>query len=380
MKTELELNEMILKVTNRIREKHPELLEYLNEMPITIPYEENPTITVKTLSSYYDSLVALVDDYEYEESTVENVQPENTILLPIRDIVKMEQDNSYEDLLIEVNDITISYNDVGEGIVPIIFVHGFPFDKSMWKGQLDNLKSSNRVIALDIRGFGKSTDEKTPLSIELFAEDLVFFMDKLNIEKAIICGLSMGGYISLNAVSRFPERFTALVLCDTQCIADTTQAKENRYLTIKQINLEGADAFNEKFVKSVFHPDSLTNKTELVENLRSIVVANSTRIITAGLTAMAERSETCSTLEAIKIPTLIICGREDELTPLAKSEFMHERIKGSIVRIIDHAAHVSNLEQPDEFNKYLKNFLNTLNVAKGEKPNSKYMSSKVDVK
>jgi 3-oxoadipate enol-lactonase len=359
MKTELELNEMILDITNNIRGKYPELVKHLSEMPITIPYEENPAMTVNTLTSYYDSLVILLE--EHEGIHAKNVLPEKVESLPITEIITMESDNSYQNLLTEVNNITISYNDVGEGSIPVIFLHGYPFDKSMWKGQLDSLKSSNRVIACDIRGFGKSTDEETPLSIDLFCEDLVSFMDKLNIKKAILCGLSMGGFISLNAIKRFPERFDALILCDTQCIADTTEIKENRYTTIEQINLVGADVFNEEFIKSVFHPDSLTNKIELVENLRSIVFANSKGIITAGLTALAERSETCSTLDAIHIPTLIICGREDEVTPLVQSKFMHEHILGSSLKIIDHAGHVSNLEQPDEFNKYLLDFLNSLN-------------------
>lgn len=285
--------------------------------------------------------------------------------------------SDYEDLFIEVNNINISYNDVGDGTIPIVFLHGFPFDKSMWKGQIESFKLIGRVIACDIRGFGKSTDEKADLSIELFAEDLVLFMDKLNIDKAIICGLSMGGFICLNAIARFPERFEALILCDTQCIADTTDAKEGRYKTIEQINRDGAEEFNEKFVQSVFHSDSLINKTELVESLRVIVFANSKRIITAGLTALAERSETCSSLEAISIPTLIICGREDEVTPLVQSQFMHEHIEGSILKIIDDAGHVSNLEQTEEFNAYLKDFLTFLNAAKYVEPNSEPLTSKV---
>ncbi len=269
----------------------------------------------------------------------------------------MESDNSYQNLLTEIKNVTISYNDVGEGNIPIIFLHGFPFDKSMWKGQLDSLKSSYRVIAFDIRGFGKSTEANTALSIDLFSEDLVSFMDKLNIEKAIVCGLSMGGYIALNAIKRFPERFAALILCDTQCIADTAEVKENRYKAIVQINLDGATEFNEKFIKSVFHPDSLNNKKELVENLRSIVFANSKGIINAGLIALAERSETCSSLDAIHIPTLIICGREDKVIPLAQAEFMQKHIKDAGLKIIENAGHVSNLEQPEQFNKCLLDFL-----------------------
>jgi len=272
----------------------------------------------------------------------------------------MELTNYYQNLLAEVNGFTVSYNDIGEGSIPVLFLHGFPFDKSMWKGQLDSLKSSYRIIALDIRGFGKSTDEDTLLSIDLFSEDLMSFMDKLNIKKAIVCGLSMGGFIALNAIKRFPERFEALILCDTQCIADTTEVKENRYKAIEQINRDGVTEFNEKFIKSVFHSHSLSNKVELVENLGSIVFANSKKIIIAGITALAGRSETCSSLSVIRIPTLIICGREDVVTPIDQSEFMHKHIEGSILKIIDRAGHVSNLEQPEEFNKYVRDFLNSL--------------------
>jgi len=273
----------------------------------------------------------------------------------------MDTLNQGFNLTIPVNNFHLSYDDVGEGSTPIICLHGYPFDKSMWKGQLDFLKSSNRIIACDIRGFGKSTDEESQLSIDLFSEDLRAFMDKLNIDKAIVCGLSMGGFIALNAMKRFPNRFEALILCDTQCIADTAEVKEKRYETIDDINLNGVADFNEGFIKSVFHKDSLTDKKDFVEKLRTVVFANSQHIITGGLSALAERSETCSTLKDINIPTLIICGREDEVTPLVQSASMNSTIRGSILHVIDNAGHVSNLEQPEEFNKHLLNFLTTLN-------------------
>jgi 3-oxoadipate enol-lactonase len=272
----------------------------------------------------------------------------------------METETKGYNLSIPVNNFHLSYDDVGEGFIPIIFLHGYPFDKTMWQGQVDFLKSSYRLIPYDIRGFGKSTDEKSPLSMDLFGEDLIQFMDKLNIDKAIICGLSMGGYIALNAMERFPERFEALILCDTQCIADTAEVKSKRYKTIDEIDVNGTADFNEGFIKSVFHKDSITNKKELVEQLRSVVFSNSKHIITQGLVALAERSETCSTLNEITIPTLILCGREDEVTPLAQSELMNASITGSILHVIDNAGHVSNLEQPDEFNKHILNFLTDL--------------------
>lgn len=272
----------------------------------------------------------------------------------------METKSKGYDLSISVNGFDLSYDDVGEGSIPIIFLHGFPFDKTMWELQLEFLKFTYRLISCDIRGFGKSTDEYTPLSIDLFADDLIKFMDKLKIEKAILCGLSMGGYIALNAEKRFPGRFEALILSDTQCIADTAEGKEKRYKVIEDIKAEGVTKFNEGFLKSVFHPDSITNKKEIVDQLRDVVFANTQYIITQGLTVLAERSETCSSLDEIEIPTLIICGREDVVTPLAQSESMNAAIKGSKLQIIENAGHVSNLEQPHEFAKYLSEFLGGL--------------------
>jgi len=283
----------------------------------------------------------------------------------------METLNQGYNLSIPINNFLLSYDDVGEGNTPIICLHGFPFDKTMWMEQLEFLKSEYRVIACDIRGFGKSTDEESHLNIDLFSEDLIAFMDELNIEKAIICGLSMGGFIALNALKRFPNRFQKLILCDTQCIADTVEVKEKRYRTIEDININGVAKFNIGFIESVFHKDSLSDKKELVEKLRSVVFANSENIIKKGLAALAERSETCSILHAISIPTLIICGREDEVTPLVQSESMHLNINGSMLYVVDNAGHVSNLEQPLAFNEQLLNFLTLFNDLNFDEINGK---------
>ena len=264
-------------------------------------------------------------------------------------------------LISRVNNFDLSYDDLGEGVVPIIFLHGFPFSKSMWQTQLDFLKSSNRVIACDIRGFGNSKDEESVMSMDLFGDDLIQFMDRLNIDKAVVCGLSMGGYIALNVCKRYAERLEALILCDTQCIADSPEGKAKRYKLIDEIALNGTENFTEGFIKNVFHKDSLTGKKEVVEELRKVIISNSKHVITTGLKALAERSETCSVLNKITVPTLIICGREDKVTTLAQSEFMNQNIEGSILRIIDDAGHVSNLEQADEFNKHLQDFLKKLN-------------------
>ena len=275
------------------------------------------------------------------------------------------------DLSVNINGINLSYDDVGEGSIPIVFLHGFPFDKSMWQGQLDYFKNSHRVIAFDIRGFGKSTDEESHLSMDLFANDLILFIDKLDLDKVIICALSMGGYIALNAMQRFPSRFEALILCDTQSIADSHEVKTKRFKTIDEVKEYGAANFNEGFIKNVFYKDSFTNKPEVVEQLRSVVFSNSQHIISQGLIALAERSETSSVLEEFTIPTLIICGREDVVTPLTESKFMNKQIKVSILHVINNAGHVSNLEEPRKFNKLIRDFLYDFGYAGVKESNEK---------
>ena len=269
----------------------------------------------------------------------------------------MKTESRGRDLSVPINYFNLSYDDLGEGDVPVIFLHGFPFDKSMWNGQLEALSQSHRVIACDIRGFGKSRDEVSSFSIDLFSIDLARFMCALGIKKAVICGLSMGGYIALNFQKKYPEFVEALILCDTQCISDSKEVNEGRLLQIHDIEENGPEAFNEKFVKKVFCEESLTEKKELVEELTKVVNSNSPHIIAEGLRALSSRSDTCTSLSEIDVPILIICGREDQVTPLQQSENMHHAADQSTLRVIEKAGHVSNLEQPEVFNQHLKDFL-----------------------
>ncbi len=261
------------------------------------------------------------------------------------------------DINIKANNITFCYDDVGKGNIPVLFVHGFPFDKSMWKPQFDFLKSTHRVIAVDLRGFGKSTDNLEKASITLFADDLIKLMDGLDIKKAIVCGLSMGGYIVLNAVNRFPERFAGIILSDTQCNADTPEAREKRYKTIQQIEADGLIDFAESFVKNIFSKNSLEERKDQVEKIKKIILSTSPKTVAAALVALAERWESCSGLNSISVPALILCGKEDIITPPERAEFLHQNIKNSKIQIIDGAGHMSNIEQSNVFNKHIEDFL-----------------------
>lgn len=263
------------------------------------------------------------------------------------------------DIEVKIDDAEICYDDFGESTIPVIFVHGFPFNKSSWQPQMDFLKNKYRVIAYDIRGFGKSTSGEQEMSMNLFADDLIQMMDVLQIKKAIVCGLSMGGYILLNAINRYPERFHAIILSDTQCIADSAEAREKRYKTIKQIETDGLIEFAEGFIKNVFCQESLNNKKDLPEKIKNIILSTKPKTVTDTLAALAKRHEKCFSLNEISVPALILCGKEDVVTPPVQSEFLHAHIKDSKYHILDNAGHMANLEQANEFNRIINDFIST---------------------
>jgi len=257
-----------------------------------------------------------------------------------------------------VNNLTISYNDEGQDGAPvIIFIHGFPFNKSMWKNQLEALKDNYRVIAYDVRGHGNSEAGNKDFSIELFVKDLLNLMDALKIDRTMLCGLSMGGYIALNAIENYPERFDALILNDTNCIADTPEAKEKRMKTIESIKKDGVEKFADESMNNFFAPESFSTKKEEIADVREMIVNTSKQTLYKTLRAFYERKETCSKLPDINVPVLIMVGKEDTITPPAAAQLMHEKIKDSLLSIIEHAGHLSNMENPGEFNEQLKKFV-----------------------
>jgi 3-oxoadipate enol-lactonase len=257
-----------------------------------------------------------------------------------------------------VNKHTISYSDEGPENAPVIvFIHGFPFNKSMWRKQAEALKERTRVITYDVRGHGDSDSGTLDFSIELFVQDLILLLDKLKIDKAILCGLSMGGYIALNAIENYPERFSALVVCDSNCIADTPEAKENRLKAIESIRETGVKKYANESIKKLLAAETFTTKPAVVAGIRTMMVNTAWQTLVNTLQALSNRKETCRKLPEIRIPVLIIVGKEDIVTPPEAAQFIHEKIKGSMLSILPHAGHLSNLENPDKFNDVLKKFI-----------------------
>ncbi|HCE57788.1 MAG TPA: alpha/beta hydrolase [Prolixibacteraceae bacterium] len=266
--------------------------------------------------------------------------------------------NPGKNIKITSNNITISYTDEGPDNAPvIIFIHGFPFSKEMWDNQMEAFNENFRVIAYDVRGHGDSDSGTDDFSIELFVEDLLSLMDTLKIKKTSLCGLSMGGYIALKAIDNHPYRFDALILCDTSCKADSPEAKRNRMIAIESILKNGVEKFADDSLKNFFAQESFIAKKDVIAEVREIMVNTTKKSVVKTLLALSRRKETCTKLWKIKVPVLILVGEEDKITPPETAQFMHKAINGSVMSIIKNAGHLSNLENPDQFNEHLIKFL-----------------------
>ncbi|MHB8566400.1 MAG: alpha/beta fold hydrolase [Nitrososphaerales archaeon] len=261
-----------------------------------------------------------------------------------------------------VNGINVHYSDLGSKDDTVVLIHGFPLSSEMWNPQLKMLQENHRVIAYDIRGLGKSNLGDSQYTFEFFVDDLIGLLDHLKIPKVVLCGLSMGGYIALRAAQRNPERVAALVLCDTGPQADSNEAKLGRAASIKSVKMNGVKAFGEKFLKAVFAPASFESKLGRIDETRKVIEATSESGICGALLAMATRTDTTDGLTSIAVPTLIMVGELDKVTPPALSELMHARIKGSELHTILRAAHMSNLENEEDFNENLVRFLENLRI------------------
>ncbi|MGA7162302.1 MAG: alpha/beta fold hydrolase [Bacteroidota bacterium] len=260
-----------------------------------------------------------------------------------------------------VNNALLHYIDIGVSTAtPVVFIHGFPFSHKMWTfpgGQTEALTSTHRVIAYDVRGHGDSEVGDGQYTIELFVEDLIGLLDHLSISKAVAVGLSMGGYIALRAVERNPDRFRGLVLCDTKSEGDSNEAKIKRSASMKAVKANGPQLFAQNFVAGVFTAESFNERPDAVKAIQSIIERTAPLSLCGTMLALAGRTDTTSSLAAITIPTLIMVGERDVLTPLAASQAMKDKIPNSDIHIIPNSAHLSNMENPGEFNKHLVEFL-----------------------
>lgn len=258
---------------------------------------------------------------------------------------------------INVGDIQLAYTDTGLG-QPVVLLHGYPFNRSLWNEQVSALSNSFRVITPDLRGMGESDATQGAATMNRMAHDVAALLDHLEVSRAVIGGLSMGGYVALAFYKQFPSRVRALVLADTRAQADTEEGKQTRLQQAEKALAEGMAGIADSMLPKLLTPETVSKHPEVVKRVRDMMLKTKPAGAAGALLGMAERDDQTSLLSQISCPTLILVGKEDSITPVADSEKMHREIADSRLVVIENAAHVSNLERTDKFNEELMRFLN----------------------
>jgi pimeloyl-ACP methyl ester carboxylesterase len=256
---------------------------------------------------------------------------------------------------VEIGTRGVAYDDAGEGR-PVLFIHGFPHHRKLWAPQLRALAGHSRAIAVDLPGFGES-DMPERFSIDAWADGLARFLDALSVDRAVIAGLSMGGYVTFAFWRLHRDRVLALVLADTRAGADTEEGKAKRRETIELARREGATAVARAMLPGMVGKSTREREPSVVATMRAMLESASVDSIVGASEAMIARADSTPLLRTIDVPTLIICGEEDVLTPPKESRAMHAAIPGSRLEIIPSAGHVSNIERPAAVNQVLAEFI-----------------------
>ena len=259
-----------------------------------------------------------------------------------------------------VGDVRLSLVDRGVGL-PVLLVHGFPLNGTMWNDQIGALEDRHRAIAPDLRGFGHSDVTDGVVTMEQMADDLAAMLDVLGVDgPVVLCGLSMGGYVALRFVRKYASRLAGLVLCDTRSAADAPQALAAREEMARRVLAEGPEFLADAMPPKLFAEVTLRENPQTVESLRQMILAADPQSIAAASRGMAARPDSTSELNEIRCPTLVVVGSEDGLSPPAEMRTMAAAIDGARFVEIQEAGHISPMEQPAEFNAVLLEFLDAL--------------------
>ena len=251
----------------------------------------------------------------------------------------------------------MAWLEAGQGW-PLLLLHAFPMNATMWRPQLERVPEGWRFIAPDFRGFGRTPPGSAPISIDAHAADVGALMDTLQIEEAIVGGLSMGGYTAF-AILRHAARYVqGLILADTRAEADAPEGLEGRRKMLELVHAKGAAAVAEEMIPKLLGETTRRSRADVIDHVRSLVLSNSPEAIAGSVRALMSRPDSTPLLPTIHVPTLILVGAEDTVTPPPLSEKMHHAIAGSELTVIPGAGHLANLEQPDLFNAALARFIN----------------------
>jgi pimeloyl-ACP methyl ester carboxylesterase len=267
---------------------------------------------------------------------------------------------AHQPVRVPVGDVELDVEVRGEGL-PVLFVHGFPFDHTVWRHQIATLGRCKR-IAPDLRGVGSSGTPSAAdgYSMARYAADLVAVLDALGVREAALCGLSMGGYVIFELMRRYPERVKALVLVDTKPEADSAEAKRGRDALARLAEREGQNAVVEQLLPSLLSAGTRTTEPDVVAQVREMGRRWSVPGLVGALGALRERPDSTDTLGRIGVPTLVLVGGDDEVVSPSVARAMARRIPGAQCHVIPAAGHIAPLEQPLATSRLVADFLNAL--------------------
>jgi 3-oxoadipate enol-lactonase len=259
-----------------------------------------------------------------------------------------------------INGISMAYDDQGSGPA-VVLIHGFPLNRKMWRPQFNALPAAGfRLITPDLRGFGESDAPDGPYSIDLFADDVAGLLDHLEIERAVIGGMSMGGYILCNLLERYPERLNGACFITTRPNADDEEGKARRLQLAQEVLKIGPQVIADSFEQILFAEESIVQRPKLVAEVYGWMTGTVSRGLAGGLLAMRERKDYTPLLGSFTLPALAIGAEEDKAAPPEKAREIAAGVPGCRLCIIPHAGHMANLENPGDFNSCLLEFLRSL--------------------
>lgn len=256
----------------------------------------------------------------------------------------------------ELRGVSLHWREAGEGDA-VVLLHGFPLHSRMWAPQLETLSASHRCIAPDTRGFGRSAMGAEPFSMDLFADDVAALLDHLGVERATLCGLSMGGYVAFAFWRRHRARVERLILADTRATADDDAGRMRRRIASEEVLREGASAIAPLQLDKLLGETTRRSRPRVVEEVRAMMDAAAPRAFARAQSATAARPDSTRLLPDIDVPALVVVGDEDALIGADDARAMAGALPHGRLSVIEGAGHLASLERPAEFDRVVEEFL-----------------------
>ncbi len=255
-----------------------------------------------------------------------------------------------------LRDVNMFYTTDGSG-PSVVLVHGFPLDHTMWTPQIEYLSREYQIVTPDLRGHGRSETTAGPYTMELLGQDVNALLEHLKLESVVLGGFSMGGYAVLAFMRQFAHKVRGLILVDTRAVADTQEAQARREQQAQGVLKNGAAELANQMIGKMFTEGTLRENPLLVARVREVMESTTPVGIAETLRGMALRQDSTSLLESIRVPTLIIVGRQDSLTTVDDAQYMAGKIPNAQLEIVPDAAHLTTLERPQLVNLAIGKFL-----------------------